>query len=162
MKIFLLFLIIISSNIEAKTGVLDLYQVISSHKKYEKFKEKLSREIDKNQERLEEKEADFIKELSNLNKQKDILSKKALEKKEEDLNKKQQELIVFKSKLQKEIEEKDLKFQKEILEDILKKLEKYNDKIKYEKIIDLNNSPYLIIRDSVDITKDFIKYLKSN
>jgi outer membrane protein len=156
-------LLLISTNAfsqeQFKIAVVDLIQVIPKHKEYNKYKKELENHKKMNQEKLDRKESEYIKLITQFKKQESILNKEAVERKRNELAQKQEELIIFKQSLEEELMRKDHELKDKILSNITKKLELYNKDKKYEAIIDKTSSPFLIIKNPINITDDFIEYL---
>jgi len=112
-----------------------------------------------NQKKLKIEEDKYIKELTTYQKQKDILSKKAKERKEDDLQEMQITLMKLKDNLEHELKEKEYSLKNKILKNIMKEIKEYNKEKSYDMIIDLESSPFLILKNKEDITEEFINYI---
>ena len=152
-------LISLNTLANTKIAVINLYEVFEKHNKYSEFNEEMSKLMKNNQKKLKIEEDKYIKELTTYQKQKDILSKKAKERKEDDLQEMQITLMKLKDNLEHELKEKEYSLKNKILKNIMKEIKEYNKEKSYDMIIDLESSPFLILKNKEDITEEFINYI---
>ena len=160
-KIILMITMFISVNTLANTkiAVVNLSEVFEKHNKYSEFNQEMSKLMKNNQNKLKIEEDKYIKELTTYQKQKDILSKKAQERKESNLQEMQISLMKLKETLENELKEKEYSLKNKILKNIMKEIKEFNKEKSYDMIIDLESSPFLILKNKEDVTKEFIDYI---
>jgi outer membrane protein len=135
-----------------KIAVVDLQRAINETEDGRKSKDKLKKLFESRQQGLDKKQTDLKTLKESIEKQKDVLSRDALEKKVEDYQKQIVELQQVYVEYQRELAEKEGELTKTIVERMEKILRRIGQTEGYALILERNEAGVIYVPTNLDLT----------
>ncbi len=146
-----------------KIGYINIAEAFESYDKTQESEKEFQAQKKKKQEEIKKREEKIRLLSAELEKKKGILKKEEVAKRNEEIKKKTAELREFMIKANAELRGKNVQLIKELLGEVEEAIKNFAKSKRYSIILrkesDLRISPLLFAPKSMDLTKEFIKFL---